>query len=266
MPEKFAYLEDGTKVSVIAVTAKGMLVSTVYCPEGDDEEEYVGREAYLVDRVFDMPMTAKLDEKITRLEAKIAEKRDELNAIDNAIKTAKEQSAELMKIYPTLEYIRMYFSGELKWCVTASHYFGDIELLPTEEAIKQRRNNGNWDDEKLRLVSLWGRTNGHLEWDINRYSDGSGSSSQIFLFKTREEAFSKAIELADVRFVRFRNQGGNGTMETEDLITLGIPIPRDIQEHNHKITLESATRRAEEKRKEYQDAEACLKRLQSETA
>jgi len=40
----------------------------------------------------------------------------------------------------------------------------------------------------MRLLSLYGRTDGSLEFRINSYSDGSGSDEPVVFFKSKEEA------------------------------------------------------------------------------
>jgi hypothetical protein len=49
--------------------------------------------------------------------------------------------------------------------------------------------------EDLRLLSLFGNSKGDLFYKINKYNDGSGSDTKIFLFKTLKEAKEKLKEL-----------------------------------------------------------------------
>lgn len=163
----------------------------------DAEGESFDRELVLVraDTLHETPPTEKVDEKITKLQAtllglrnEIAERRKELEGV---LQEAAERMAKL-KQHKGLERLEDFVAGRITHYVKYS--YGPPEIIRFEDATT---DDASGRVNKLKLLTLFGRTNGNLEWGLNRWSDGSGCSSTVIPCTSYLESVGVAKEQAE---------------------------------------------------------------------
>jgi hypothetical protein len=128
--------------------------------------------------------------RIEKQDRELRRKYAELYAITG---TLQEMASHLKKPESRLEFVRFldFLSGRIKWVVINDYDVPKIAEFSEHELCCWW--NGRCDG--LKLVTLFGRSNGSLNYRINTYMDGSGSSKEVYPFISYEEAFGKFEEL-----------------------------------------------------------------------
>lgn len=196
-----AYTKRGRKVFLDAVTTTGGFVVTgvnnaVY---GEDVYEERG-ETWIERELFEKPPVAAFDEDITRRLAQIEELRAKYveltSSVANAEKECKERLAKLAK-FDGLENLEAFIEGRVTHVVIEE--WSDFKAVPID--ILQYHEDSAWSRKTapngVKLVTLFGNSNGNLQWRVNEYKDGSGSSwKRIEPCMSLEEAEAKRAKWA----------------------------------------------------------------------
>jgi len=95
-------------------------------------------------------------------------------------------------------------------------------LLEFKDAMVSDENRWN---KKLKLLVLYGASNGDLEWNISQYSDGSGGRRQVLPCCSLEEAMVKMTEAFAVRFSETPRRDVLAAADKS-----GIPVPAEYRE------------------------------------
>jgi hypothetical protein len=91
---------------------------------------------------------------------------------------------ELSKKFNISQFDRLidFLEGKIKYLVIFG--YGDFQIQGFNTAIYSGDNSYDY----IKLISIFGRCDGSLEWGLNTYSDGSGSEVNIAPFKSYEDA------------------------------------------------------------------------------
>jgi hypothetical protein len=89
-----------------------------------------------------------------------------------------------------LQHFADVVSGQCQWVVEDSY---SAPRIYSVEKLDTTRYD-HWNTE-LKALTVWGKTNGDWLFRLNQYSDGSGNSRAVYLFKTETEALAKAKAL-----------------------------------------------------------------------
>lgn len=179
------YLANGQEVSVVQKLKDGYLVACLY---GAGEDDYRDDDnVRIVAEVFDAPLTAKFDERISDLRQNIATLealRESLNKEISVI-TAREKS-RLAKFdqHEQLKQLEDFIDGRLTHFAELPNW-GAPKVLTLED-IRDR----DYPRKDIKLLTLFGRTNGRLDWKINQYYDGSGSWTTVVPCTSYDDAHS----------------------------------------------------------------------------
>lgn len=157
-----------------------------------------------VPEVFDKPPRQRLDEEIQRLQALAQAQRKELTEVARQVSEAKKGHEDVLarlKQHDALRRIDDVIAGKVKWAVTVD--YSGVHVQPIEKVIASG-DRFDYRDGLFKLVSLYGGSKGDLGWRVNNYADDSGSSQEVWLFVTEEEAHEKAKEFFDVGVKEWR--------------------------------------------------------------
>ncbi len=148
--------------------------SLVWAQVFDDDGEVYNGELCIVDEsaLHDTPPRQKLDSQIAELQqerknlfAQVAVLRQELTDFERG---ADNRMVKL-KQHKALRRLDDFLAGRITHYVESG--YGPPKIVTFEDAkTKDSYDNRN----KLKLLSLFGCTNGDLEWGLNLYNDGSG--------------------------------------------------------------------------------------------
>jgi len=155
---------------------------------GEDDETYDGELRIVAESALhNSPPSQKLQAHIAELcnirnelLAEIGTLRQELKSFESE---ANDRLAKL-KQHKSLKLLEDYLAGRITHYVEIRSY-GPPAII----ALKDTTVDEGWSyREKLKLLSLFGRSDGNLEWGLNRYSDGSGCDSNVFPCTSYHEA------------------------------------------------------------------------------
>lgn len=233
------FLETGEEVEFVARLPEGVVVRPIY--EGDDDEPRHGRP-YTINAVFAEPPVAKLHDECARLaeeaaasRAKIAEARREWAVFE---REEKERQKRVNR-HGTLQVLDDFLSDRITHVVVQGYGPPEIKTFP--EFIAYRNDRGR--DEGLKLLTLFGRSGGHLTWGVNHYSDGSGSNSTCVPTASLEEAQALVATITAAAMESFREKAGymHGFNYWVDAASrLGITLPADLSIRWFKYAAEAA--------------------------
>lgn len=183
---KIKYTEEGNEIGVIKKFDNFVVGFYLYKDEKGDV--FQGETCIIEMELFDKPPIKKYEQSILLLKNDL----EKLNEIyENKIKeldSIKKEIEEYKKIYDQyaeLKYLNMFIEGKLKYYVVEDS--SDIYISKFEHEVSYYN--------KLKLLTLFGTTDGDLQWRLSRYSDGSGSYNNVYPFCSYEEAFEKTREL-----------------------------------------------------------------------
>jgi hypothetical protein len=261
------YNLDGQQGAYIATYAGSHLVAPEY-EDGSNGEPYWGRPEEWRD-VFLEPPTVKLQEKVAELDKLVAEKRKELKRVnaelDQAGKRRQEQLKKLVQ-HQALQRIEDYLDGKFTHFLEVPGYSAPAIVTADKALAHGGTEHENRWDKKLRLLTLFGDTKGDLQWRINRYSDGSGSSNtEVYPCQNEEEAITIVRQLYADAVAVWREQEkkpyGRAIEWSQKCPEGWIVVPDDIREYLATAKQQARQAELEKARENLAKAEAALKEL-----
>lgn len=189
------YTTDGRKVIVVgALNSQETIVQEIFITNGC---EIPSGENFVVKSLHDAPAVSWKEKNLKELEAKYdSEAKNWSWKINNLrasqAKLDKTLSAMIgnSKKWTTLmesepfKTLLAFIAGEIKYFVEIG--WSTYSIVSIEDSLMV---DDDCDRSSLKLVTLFGR-DGDFQWNINRYSDGSGSNKKILPCRTYEEAVS----------------------------------------------------------------------------
>jgi hypothetical protein len=199
------YLKNGKAVEVVSVLpdGQGFVVRDYFETFGDVDGEPIlelDERVHIVKRVFDEAPTEKIhaeyeaaEKRLQEVINKISEARTELRIVE------QERKAVLSKLeqMPALRRLEAWIDGKVTHFVT--YNYGRVSVLKKDELKSgDEENRYRRGPEKLKLLTLFGDTEGNLIWEANKYRDGSGSwGLECWMCCSEEEAKKIAAEVID---------------------------------------------------------------------
>lgn len=225
--EKFKYTTDGKKVVVIGdLNQTEKIVQEIFVTEQGDEIPQ--GERFIVKSLLDEPAKSWKEKALEELEARYEkekkywddktsaiskEKRNAYDALSARVKwlraIAKEPRIDEFK--RIINTIADFFTGTEKWVCVKKYSTWELEKF-NEDGVNLLIDSfegyhGRVKFDSMRLLSLYGKSDGNLEFRVNTYSDGSGSNDPVVFFKSKEEAlvfmqneFDKAEKYSNEHF------------------------------------------------------------------
>ena len=189
------YTIDGHEVAVKYELPDGRFVVAFIYEEhyGDESQVVESDHLSVVNDVFNKPPRKKMEEEIRKakdeldsLRKQTIEERSKKHKVTMEIRDAENKAKETLeriKKYRGLENIEDFIDGNITFVLDVEYQWNP-EIFPFEDYIKN-------SDQGMKLISLYGKSNGDLTFKVNEYGDGSGSSRQAFFFTSLEEAVEK---------------------------------------------------------------------------
>lgn len=236
----FKYTSDGKKVVIVGkLNAQETIVQEIFVSGGS---EIPSGEHFVVKGLHDAPAESwkaknlrELEERYERtkrqLEAKESEAAKRLNL---AIAKATEKAKCLLAFADNsddsqLETLRAFLAGEI------THYaclFYDPCIITSDDTslFQTDSNYGNTRLEAMKLVSVFGSSGGKLDYRINDYRDGSGSSKPIIPCRSYAEALSHLQRHCDQQIEGYKaSDSPNRAFDFAKWLKIeGIVIPEEV--------------------------------------
>jgi len=197
--QSFRYTDDGRKVVVIApLNAKETIVQEVFVSYG---QEIPSGENFVAKNLHDSPAVSWKEKNLAELELRYERRKLEIErGLDNLNRRNEEAQREATafireKLHwrknikvDALDTLYRFLNDEITHIVKFN--YGDYEILPFKKSLL----SGEKREENLKLISLFGSSEGNLDWRLNYYRDGSGGWDTIIPCSSLEEAQQVLIE------------------------------------------------------------------------
>lgn len=201
----YKFLSDGRKVAVVGpINSTEFIVQEIFITA--DGDEIPSGEKFTTKTLHEKPVESyfvreernrkerlsKLDAEINKLNLDIKDKSQKLKA--KAAMLAN--SPEIKDLFgDQAELVSMFMTGTIEYIVVDNY-----ELKAPQKMEDLIIDWEGWNDDRrfdsLKLVSVLGKSEGKLAYNINRYYDGSGGSHEVYPFASYEDAVNKIKELA----------------------------------------------------------------------
>lgn len=204
--EKFKYTTDGKKVVVIGdLNQTEKIVQEIYVTE--DGCEIPQGERFVVNSLLDVPAKSWKAKELEKLELEykdkksyweseikklVKEKSSAYNALSARVKWLRNVAKEpqMKSLNNALNTIADFMDGSEKWILVRDYKGYILEKFDDNgvSLIMDRFDEGRYDS--MRLLSLFGRSDGYFDFRINSYSDDTGYDDKVLFFKSEREALN----------------------------------------------------------------------------
>ncbi len=197
--------------------------------QGDESQVYFGGPvlwheifAKSPHEVIDAEIAAK-NRELVKLSAEVDNLRGQKRIAEKEI---AERAARFAK-HDQLKSLDAFLTkGAIIGYVTDSGYYG-VSTVKMEDT-----KNDRYRDE-FKLLSLFGRSDGNLEWKLNEYYDGSGNWTKVIPFTTEEERRAGILKMFEERFENWKkseNKPYASVSCVESATKHGVPVPDEIRQ------------------------------------
>lgn len=218
------YTPEGMSVEYVGAAPGGHLAVSVYV-DGDDQKWPEDDTPKFHRVLYAKPRTQALAAEVQELSETIKLRREELDGIERKIaecENIRRAMNKRFKQHAALKRIDDWIEGRMTHFVTVGEY-GGVAIWERDALLRDGQDRH--DRSEIRLVCLFGRSNGDLQWGINRYRDGSGQWTDCFPCASEEEA--KEIAAQSVR--KFWESGNEyrRMAATQSAQKMGLEVPAE---------------------------------------
>lgn len=224
------WLENGQECIYLGSVGTGHVVAPQMVLEDHNEPRFVGKEIY-VRKVFPSPPRYKFHEEIEKKQAILANLRKEIRDTREEHKKTESLKADIhssLSEIEDLQHIKDFIDGKI------THFLGTTwktEIITFEEAMRSQ-DEYTHRLNPLKLLCLFGDSEGNLSWNINMYRDGSGSWRTWRPFTSYEDAKAALSERASKEFAKYLS--GDRVAYLYDLIKEcrkhNVVVPDEVQD------------------------------------
>jgi hypothetical protein len=239
------YTLDGREVEYIAhIDGTGHVVRGVF--DGDSEEPNYG-EPFVAHTLFISPPTGRQDKRILELQEEIRALTEQREAIRASQIDERERKRRLME-HRAVARIDDFLAGKITHFV---YYRYGVKIIGFDEAARYKESDYDKVPKGVKLLTLFGKTNGDLEWQLHRYSDGSGNPEEVIPCTSLEEAQAIAREKIEAAYAEWRGLTDKSRTysiqsASDAARKLGFDVPEDIAAAVRATVLESFKKRRAE--------------------
>jgi len=186
------YSEHGERAEYVTASGDGHIVRPIvesYDDEFGESYDHVCDPA-VWRHVFPVEPVAKFSNELKTLHEQITVAKAERSKMEGEDWQRQRERAEKLKRFAILDGLEDFIDGKITHYVTREGY-GPPAIIPIEQAL-----TGDRDRHRgvLRLLTLGGcLKTGGITWQLNHYSDGSGSKTGVIPCTSYEQA-AKTVE------------------------------------------------------------------------
>lgn len=233
------YTSDGKKVSVLGkLNAQESIVQEIFVTQ--DGAEIPSGENFVVKSLHDAPAVSWKENELKKLENLYETESNEWKRRINSLRDSsnKEYSTLAALLNNTRSTIKswdhdcfnrleLFLTGKIKYMVLVE--YGNYNIFEFSEAISEIGDR----DNNIRLITLFGRSDGALDWKLNHYHDGSGNDRTIFPAISLEEAKS-ILEEQIIEKIAKNGEASESMIKAKKLYGLSVPSEDQIHQLNQK--------------------------------
>lgn len=244
--ETMGWTQTGAKVWVEWVFGNGeylvrpVLRELEWDIDGNDHE--VLGELVIVNGVWDAAPVEVYDKRIEELQAKEAfygKRIKELQQEVARLESATQVRAAKYAAIPELRQLDQFIAGKITHYVHVQKWYSPRITAFSEEVSEYSDNERGLG--KMRLLTLYGKSNGNLEWQLNQWTDGSGLNYTVIPCCSLEEAKAVLQAEFDKRFV----DSASATL-LNDADAAGVQVPDDFRQRVRDEQIKQARKTVDE--------------------
>ena len=236
MDKDYKYTNDGKKVVVVGnLNSQEIIVQEIFCANGS---EFPSGENFIVKSLHDEPCISWEEKRLKEIKDKYTILKPEYEEKINQLQKSYHHESKTLRllIKDTIKYqdslfneglktLMDFIGGSIKFIVIPGY---DYKIISFMDAIApEKPNRWSVDSDRLKLVSLYGRSDGSFEWSLGQYSDDSGSSKEVIPCESYERA--KEI-LSNVISDKISDRGTDSYMiKAKEEYNLSAPSSKDIK-------------------------------------
>lgn len=254
------YTPEGLAVEYVGAAPGGHLAVAVYV-DGDDQEWPEDDTPQFHRVLYAKPRTRALSAEVEELSNTIKQRREELDGIERKIAERENISRAMdkrFKQHAALKRIDDWIEGRMTHFVTVGEY-GGVAIWERDALLRDGQDQH--DRSEIRLVCLFGRSKGDLQWGINRYRDGSGQWMDCFPCGSEEEA--KQIAAQAVRTFWGSDNEYRRMAATKSAQKMGLCVPEERIKEMRDREIADAQKTVKEAEERLANAQAALRKAQA---
>lgn len=269
------YSIDGAMALYVSTAKGGGYIVQPLIEDGDGYSEPAGLYADGVEiwpTVYTSPPQPKLESEIAAQQERLTALRGEVADLERQKREAARDQrdvAERLKQHAALKYIDDMIAGRMPpLCVCFGLY--PPSIVPSADAMKNPDHERSYREPAFKLLTLFGDSNGDLQWRLNQYRDGSGSWwDELVFVATQDEGIAEirrryALAVAEWReFPVERKHYGTAITWSEKLPADWIDVPEDLANYIAAAKREHLRTEREKAAKALTEAEQKLAALAS---
>lgn len=252
MENKTLYTARGEKILVVKRFDDGSVAghrqTVCISPEGIEYvPDYTDLFLFNPGELYESPPTADLDERIVKLKAELEKVKKDIafhrkadKELEQQIERRMEEWESVQREFPELYTLQRFLRGEIKY-----YFFQNTwapQIIEVDASISEYART-NMKPDCLRLLSLFGKSDGDLEWRLNRYRDGSGDWCIVIPCATENEAIAHARE-----WIASLNKIPNSKVVDSFVKKWGLVWPEHLLEKQRAEMIEARRKKVEEHR------------------
>ncbi|MFU5504489.1 hypothetical protein ACM7V1_29310 [Pseudomonas aeruginosa] len=261
------YTNDGKKVLVLGkLNAEQSIVQEIFVSEG---QEIPSGENFVVKSLHDKPVESWKEKNLRDLEQRYETQKKDLELqisqqhqrLSIARDKAKHHANALFKFVEnsdegSLDLLKKVMSGQVTHIFVSGYSPEIFEWDGGKGVYEEERDYNRVEVKGIKLLSLYGCSDGDLEYRLHHYRDGSGGSQQIFPTCSYEEALKMAQAECDEQSAMYlADKRGSFSLTAWQKIE-GIVIPQAVVEKYEEEADMQRRKRIDILKKELADLEA----------
>lgn len=213
------YTTDGRKVLVVGkLNNQETIVQEIFVAANG--AEIPSGENFVVKSLHDEPVKSWQEMRIAEIEEafhRLSKQLDEhATCVNKANRLAQEKAKALTAFASNaasdqLKTLEAFVAGEITHIV-AGHEYGAPRI---REFSAELAGQSDCDRSNIKLLSLFGRTDGNMEWRLHQYSDHSGSATTVIPANGYADAVAIVQGMYDARVEAWRGGKQNNPPDSE---------------------------------------------------
>lgn len=224
------YATDGRVALYIAPYGDTHIVAPIHDHDDETGEPLMGGPVAW-DQIFATPPVARVEASVAALQARAEALRSEVEELRREKREAEQsRKSTLSKLaqHRALARIDDFLEGRYPPLVLIVGEWRAPVLMTREEAVKDTDRYSR----ETKLMVLFGKSGGDVEWRINQYNDGSGFWSTVYPVQDEAEAKAVVRDLFDGHVKKWREDGrkshGIAMTWANELPAGWVVVPDDV--------------------------------------
>ncbi len=227
--EQVVYGPNGEKYQYLGPVPFGNHVVKPFLIDQETGDEYPGDPIVLDFIPLEQPPLPAIEERCDAFRKQTEEYRKQMDGLEDEVSRLEREHAALLKrlkAHKALQGIDDFVSGKITHFWVEPDYRAP-NVVEAKDALYTKEDYRC----KQKLLTLFGASNGDLQWQINQYSDGSSSTKLLaFPFTSKEDAVAFGISRIKERIAAWNEAKPDWYLEewAESAVKFGIEVPARI--------------------------------------